>query len=89
MKGIEIRAISADGAASLRKAFEEARQAPKLQRKAYEQLYREAILSEAPFTIRIEPRMGMPLAVMASIFESNITAMHLVKGKDFEVVVDE
>ena len=89
MKGIEIRALTENGSKTIKQAFLETRNAPLPQRKAYALFYAEAIISEKPFTIRIESKTGIGPAVLASIFDENLKNLGLKKNKDYKVIVDE
>jgi len=89
MNSITIVAKSIKGSKELRRAFNEAKDAPKMQRKIYDMLYQEAIISEKPFSIKIESRTGISDSMLSSIFDENLKTLKLVKGKDYSVMLYE
>lgn len=93
MKGVNIVAKTPAGERAIRQALSDGKKAPWAQRKAYEQLYRELIVSERPFTARIEHRSErlervLPPSYLVPTLKEALLQNGAVES-DYVVVLDE
>jgi hypothetical protein len=93
MKGVNIVAKTAVGAAAIRQALADGKKAPWAKRKAYEQMYSESIISDDPLTVRLEHRTTrlesvLPPSFLVPTLRQSM-AQNGASDDDYEVMIDE
>ncbi len=94
MKGIALIAKTVKGERALRQAMVDNEKAPFLQRQAYKNMYAQTVLSEKPFTLRIEHRQKkmeviIPAGSILAPVEFALKENGAKKDVDYLVVLDE
>jgi hypothetical protein len=93
MKGLLLVAITKKGELAIRQAVDDGRNAPLVQRKAYDALYLQTVVSHDPYTLRIEHRQEkfeevIPPQSMFPPIQKALTANGATKDIDYQVVFD-